>query len=170
VARHDGVDRVGGLQVLVNRSDQLPENSSGLDRSPIHLLHRATQAAAEVFAQGMRHNGLTPRQLAVLLSVAANEGLSQTGVVERTGIDRSTTADIVKRLQRKGLLLRRRTKQDARTYSVTLTDQGRRALRTAEPLSNRIDAQVLDALPANRRRDFVNHLRSIIENLQGNLL
>jgi DNA-binding MarR family transcriptional regulator len=68
------------------------------------------------------------------------------------------------------LLLRRRTKQDARTYSVTLTDQGRQVLRTAEPLSNRIDTQVLDALPANRRRDFVNHLRSIIENLQGNLL
>ena len=62
----------------------------------------------------MKDGDLTPRQLAVLVTVAQNEGLSQTGLVDRTGIDRSTLADIVRRMQRKGLLQRRRTKEDAR--------------------------------------------------------
>jgi DNA-binding MarR family transcriptional regulator len=47
----------------------------------------------------MKDGDLTPRQLAVLVTVANNEGLSQTGLVDRTGIDRSTLADIVRRLQ-----------------------------------------------------------------------
>jgi hypothetical protein len=84
------------------------------DRSPIHLLHRASQAVGQIFAAGMRTNDLTPRQLAVLVAVAENEGLSQADLVERTGVDRSTLADIVKRLKGKGLLQRRRTREDAR--------------------------------------------------------
>jgi DNA-binding MarR family transcriptional regulator len=50
---------------------------------------------------------------------------------------------------------------------VKLTDQGRRLLRTAEPLGKRVDERILDALPPQRRGDFINRLRSIINTLQG---
>jgi DNA-binding MarR family transcriptional regulator len=139
---------------------------TGLDRSPIHLLHRASQAVHVIFAMGMASNGLTPRQLAILHTVADNEGVSQTGLVERTGIDRSTLADIVKRLKGKGLLQRRRTKEDARGYAVKLTDEGRKVLRTAEPLAKRVDSRILDALPAKQRDQFINALGSIISTLE----
>ena len=43
-------------------------------------------------------SGLTPRQFAVLMTIAEEEGLTQTDLVDRTGIDRSTLADIVARL------------------------------------------------------------------------
>src|SRR6185295_5573273 len=110
--------------------------------------------------------GLTPRQLAVLFTVSQNEGLSQTGLVDRTGIDRSTLADIVRRMQRKGLLQRRRTREDARAYAVKLTDEGRRILRTAEPLAKKVDERVLDALPTKQREQFIDDLQSIVDTLQ----
>jgi DNA-binding MarR family transcriptional regulator len=137
-----------------------------LTRSPIHLLHRASQVVEDVFSTEMQRDRLTPRQLAVLTTVAQNEGLSQTGIVERTGIDRSTLADIVRRMQRKGLLQRRRTKEDLRAYAVKLTDTGRNVLGTTEPLAKRIDRRVLDALPANRREEFITALASIIGRLE----
>jgi DNA-binding MarR family transcriptional regulator len=139
---------------------------TGLDRSPIHLLHRASQAVGVVFGMGMAGNGLTPRQLAILLAVAENEGVSQTDLVERTGIDRSTLADVVKRLKGKGLLQRRRTKEDARAYAVKLTEEGRKVLRTAEPLARRVDSHILVALPAKQRDQFINALGSIISMLE----
>jgi DNA-binding MarR family transcriptional regulator len=114
----------------------------------------------------MKIGGLTPRQLAVLITVSQNEGLSQTGLVERTGIDRSTLADIVRRMQRKGLLQRRRTKEDARAYAVKITDEGRRVLRTAEPLAKRVDDKVLDALPGKQREQFIDDLQAIVDTLQ----
>lgn len=138
---------------------------NGIDRSPIHLLHRAGQCAGDIFHAEIK-GGLTSRQLAVLLSVTQNEGVSQTGLVEATGVDRSTLANIVHRLQRKGLLQRRRTKEDARAYAVKLTDEGRRVLRTVEPLAKRVDERVLGALPATQRERFIGSLQTIIEALE----
>ena len=142
------------------------DTADRLNRSPIHLLHRAGQCAGDVFQAEMKIEGLTPRQLAVLMTVAQNEGLSQTGLVERTGIDRSTLADIVRRMQRKGLLQRRRTREDARAYAVKLTDEGRRVLRTAEPLAKKVDERILDALPGKQREQFIDDLLAIVDTLQ----
>lgn len=52
------------------------DNADRLNRSPIHLLHRAGQCAGDVFHAEMKVGGLTPRQLAVLITVSQNEGLS----------------------------------------------------------------------------------------------
>jgi DNA-binding MarR family transcriptional regulator len=133
-----------------------------LDRSPLHLLHRASQRASGVF-QGELTGGLTPRQFIILTTVAQDEGLNQTQLVERTGIDRSTLADVVRRMLRKGLLQRRRTREDARAYAVKLTEEGRRALRQAEPLARRADEKLLAALSAPERDRFVQGLRRIVE-------
>jgi DNA-binding MarR family transcriptional regulator len=142
------------------------DTTDRLNRSPIHLLHRAGQCAGDIFHAEMKVDGLTPRQLAVLVTVSNNEGLSQTGLVDRTGIDRSTLADIVRRMQRKGLLQRRRTKEDARAYAVKLTDEGRKVLRTAEPLAKRVDDRILDALPNKQRDQFIDGLQAIVDMLQ----
>ena len=109
----------------------MPRNGR-LDRSPVHLLHRAGQCAADIFQAEI--SDLTPRQLAILMTVASDEGASQTKLVDATGVDRSTMADIVKRLVRKRLLQRRRTREDARAYAVKLTDEGRRVLSAASPV------------------------------------
>jgi len=141
-------------------------NSDRLRRSPIHLLHRAGQCAADVFHAEMGDRDLTPRQLAVLTAVSEEEGASQTKLTGRTGIDRSTLTDLVRRLQRKGLLQRRRKSDDARAYAVNLTEEGQRVLRAAAPLGKRVDERVLDALPNKKRQQFIEALASIVDALQ----
>jgi DNA-binding MarR family transcriptional regulator len=136
-----------------------------LERSPIHLLHRAGQCASDVFQGEMGEGDLTPRQYAVLVAVSQNEGLSQTDLVERTGVDRSTLADIVRRMLKKGLLQRRRTKDDARAYAVKLTDEGWRILKAADPLARRVDEKILAALPGQQRERFLQDLTLIVEAL-----
>jgi len=137
-----------------------------LERSPIHLLHRAGQCAGEIFQTEMSDGDLTPRQFAVLHTVAQNEGLSQTDLVQRTGIDRSTLADIIRRMLRKGLLQRRRTKEDARAYAVKLTDEGWRVLKSAEPMAKRVDDKILAVLPGQQQRErFLEDLNKIVRTL-----
>ncbi len=137
-----------------------------LDRSPIHLLHRASQCASDIF-QGEIAGDLTPRQFAILLTVAQNEGLSQTHLVERTGIDRSTLADVIRRMLKKGLIQRRRTREDARAYAVRLTDEGWRVLKMAEPLARRADEKILSALSSAERDRFVKGLTEIVRSLEA---
>jgi MarR family transcriptional regulator, temperature-dependent positive regulator of motility len=142
-------------------------SANGLDRSPVHLLHRAYQLTGDVFKAEVKIEGLTPRQLATLLAVAENEGLSQTDLVERTGIDRSTMADITRRLISRRLLTRRRTKDDARTYAVKLTDEGSRVLRTVAPQTKAVDERVLNSLAPARRDQFVSALLELVGTLEG---
>jgi MarR family transcriptional regulator, temperature-dependent positive regulator of motility len=141
-------------------------NAHALDRSPIHLLHRAAQSASEAFDAVIGKKHLTPRQLLVLAAVADNQGSSQTAIVGLTNIDRSTLADIIRRLQRRGWVQRRRSKEDARAYNVNLTEEGRQVLRDARPLSNRIDTRVLAALPVGQRERFIEMLSSIVKTLE----
>jgi DNA-binding MarR family transcriptional regulator len=136
-----------------------------LERSPLHLLHRAGQCAAEMFQIELGSDDLTPRQYAVLLTVAQNEGLSQTQLVDLTGIDRSTLADIVRRMLKKGLLQRRRTRDDARAYSVKLTDEGTKVLKSHDPRARRVDERILSSLPAPQRDRFLQDLNAIVQTL-----
>jgi hypothetical protein len=57
----------------VPQEDSTAETAT-LARSPIHLLHRAGQCAADIFTAEMAGLDLTPRQFAVLLTVSMNEG------------------------------------------------------------------------------------------------
>src|SRR6185312_1619941 len=136
-----------------------------LERSPLHLLHRAGQCASEMFQIELGGDDLTPRQYAILLTVAQNEGLSQTQLVELTGIDRSTLADVVRRMLKKGLLQRRRTRDDARAYSVKLTDEGTKVLKSHDPRARRVDERILSSLPAPQRDRFLQDLNAIVQTL-----
>jgi len=79
-----------------------------------------------------------------------------------TGIDRSGTAELVRRLVSSGLLQRRRTKQDARVYAVRLTPQGRKMLTIGERASRAAGIDLLASIPNRQRAAFVAALASII--------
>ena len=138
---------------------------SHLDKSPVHLLHRIEQFASDVFLEEMKATNLTPRQFAVLLTISEYEGLSQTGLVDRTGIDRSTLADIIRRMLKKGLVSRKRTKDDARAYSVNLTVKGKDALSIAMPASLCADDRILETLPTADREKFLKYLSVIVRSI-----
>lgn len=140
-----------------------PENN--LRNSPVHLLHRAGQCAGGIFHSTCPLEDLTPRQYAVLLTISQNEGLSQTDLVDATGIDRSTLADIARRLLTKGLLQRQRTKEDARVYSVKLTEAGWKVLKAAQPAMALVDQRILSVLPQGQRDGFLSSLHMIVQSM-----
>lgn len=135
--------------------------------SALHLLHRAGQCADEMFAVSVGELGLTPRQFAVMTAIANSEEPSQTTLVELTGIDRSTMADIVRRLTARGLVQRRRTRRDARRYAVRLTDKGENALRLAEPAARTTEERILSVLAPTQRDVFLKSLSRIVLSVDG---
>lgn len=113
----------------------------------LHNIHRAEQSAAALWAD-KSESDLTVRQVVVMAAVAEAPGASQTALVTMTGIDRSTLADMIKRLCSRGLARRRRTKEDARAYAVVLTEHGMDALARAQRAVPQIEAQLLKDMPA----------------------
>lgn len=129
-----------------------------LKNSPGHLLRRAQQYANDLYSKEVGASGPTPRQFEVLFAVSQNEGLSQTDLVYATGIDRSTLADMIARMLKKGLLSRHRTKDDARANAVSITPAGRRVLSSAMSSVNKAESGALSVLPASQRGGFMKAL------------
>ena len=130
--------------------------------STTHLLHRAGQLAEDIFSRSIGDLGITARQYVVLSVVDGLEDPSQTTLCEISGIDRSTLADIVRRLVSSGLLTRRRTRNDARMYAVRITPEGKSVLEKAGPIAQKVDAAVLTALSASERETFNNLLEKVV--------
>lgn len=137
--------------------------SDTLSRSVIHLLHRANQCVGELFQAEMAGIDLTARQYIILLTVSNMQGASQQDIIDATAIDRSTVSQVVQIMIRKGLLKRKRTREDARTYAITLTDLGQNVLQTAQPIVDRVNEAFLAALPAAQAKMLVNSLGLIVE-------
>ncbi len=144
------------------------EQVKKLEKSPYHLLKRAAQHAANIYMSDVGKRGLTQRQYTVLTAVEAGDGMSQTDLVNLTGIDRSTLADMISRLVSQGYLQRKRSKEDARTNIVRLSAAGRKALASAQPGAADVDKQILAAIPAGKRKEFIQMLGLLAANVNGN--
>ena len=134
-----------------------------LASSPSHLLHKVLQLALDIYAEETGKGALTQRQYAVLAAAATADGASQTDLVNMTGIDRSTLADMVARMIEKGWLGRERSKTDARAKTVRLTDKGRAALKEIAPKVEAADERILANLVASRRSGFISALGSLAD-------
>ena len=136
-----------------------------LDQSPSHLLHRALQRALDIYAEGFGEDGITQRQFAVLAAADEREGATQADLVRITGIDRSTLADMARRMIAKGLLERERSNVDARANAVRLTEAGRAALADARPKMAAADAKLLKLISGGgRRATFLSLLRDLAKS------
>lgn len=129
----------------------------------LHLLHRAGQIADELFLdQRQGRVQLTPRQYQVLKTVGELNGPSQADLVKATGIDRSTVADLIRRLIKLGFVVRRRRSSDVRCYVVKLTPIGEAELRAGH-LSAKLAGTALVARVSPRHRAaFVQGLQQIV--------
>ena len=137
-------------------------NGFDLSQSPSYMLRRCVQYANDLFSQEPAASDLTKQQFTVLAAVEQNEGVSQTDLVSVTGIDRSTLAEMIRRMIEKGLLQRERTETDARANAVRLGPAGRKALRGARMASEKVERALLSSLPASDRAKFSRMLSSIV--------
>ncbi len=133
--------------------------SGELDDSLYHLLKRAARLAADIHLSRSGGSGLTQRQFAVLFCLSQNDGASQTLLVRRTGIDRSTLADLAARMEARGLIRRENSERDRRARELHLTPKGRRALRAMEPLMADVDQIIFGLLSPERAEAFRQTLK-----------
>lgn len=138
-------------------------NGFDLSEAPSHLIRRCQQFYGDLYAREAGARELTKPQFTLLAALEPNDGASQTALVEITGIDRSTLAEMVRRMLEKGLLTRERTEEDQRANAVAISPSGRKALRSARNAADRAERALLEALPAPDRQKFVKALREIAQ-------
>jgi DNA-binding MarR family transcriptional regulator len=124
-----------------------------LNSHPGHLARRLQQAH-HLLWNTMVSEEITSPQFAVLNTLVAESGLDQRTVGERVGLDRSTIAEVISRLIRRGFLDKVRDPQDGRRFLLRLTDDGLRAHRKLTVRTARMNQVFLAPLSAEERTLF----------------
>ena len=140
--------------------DSAESESFRLAGSPSHLLHRAEQLATERFAQ-LVGDTITLRQFILLAAISEQPGLSQSDLGRVTGVDRSTLADMMAKMEGRGWVVRTPSTSDGRAYSVLLGQAGGMMLSATTKHARAADAAILDLLPRTKGRSFLNVLSKL---------
>lgn len=144
--RSNGVGRDGGIE---------------LTTAPGHLIRRAQQAHNLIWSTEV-DDSLTSIQFAVLNVLVAEPGIDQKTLGERVHLDRSTIADVVARLVKRGLIKRVRDTTDGRRRLLKLSSAGTATLRKATPAVERVGVRLVEPLSAAEVDQFMTLLEKVV--------
>ena len=102
-----------------------------LSRQLCFALYAASRAMTAVYAPLLDALGLTYPQYLVLLVLWDHDGERVSGIGDRLQLDSATLTPLLKRLEARGLVERRRSAADERVVEVFLTAEGKRLKRRA---------------------------------------
>jgi len=110
-------------------------------------------------AEALKRVGLTPATFALLNVLGARTGAIQRELSSDMGVDPSAMVTLIDELERAALVERRRRPDDRRAWEVTITPKGRRTLRAARRLAERVEDDVLGGLEPAERHQLLTLLR-----------
>lgn len=127
-----------------------------------HLLHRSAQQADALVECALSELQLTARQFVVLDCIYLTPATNQVQLGQSTGIDRSTLVNIIDRLERRGLLQRRKSTIDRRESVLLLTTEGAAVLAAARPAVRETNTNLIGSMPADLRDAFLEGLERLV--------
>jgi MarR family transcriptional regulator, lower aerobic nicotinate degradation pathway regulator len=134
-----------------------------LESLPGYYIRRLQQIAVAIFLQETEKHGVTPVQFAALHKVGITPGIDQRTLARSIGLDTSTIAGVVDRLEARGMMQRKASPEDRRVRLLSLTDGGQNLLRAVGPDMLKAQQRILQPLPAAERDEFMRMLRKLVD-------
>jgi len=120
--------------------------------APGYLFRRMQQIAVAIFMEECKAFDLTPVQYAALIAIRTHPGIDATRLSAVIAFDRSTLGSVIERLEAKGHIERKPSREDKRVKLLHLTRAGASVLRDIMPSVDRAQARMLEPLkPADRK-------------------
>jgi DNA-binding MarR family transcriptional regulator len=130
---------------------------------PGFLIRRLHQLHGSLFLEETRAFGITPVQYSLMTALLERGELDQNSLALEIGLERTSVAEVVPRLQARGLVQRLKDKRDARVRLVRLTPKGRTLLKNIGPAAQRAHDRTIDRLPKGERDLFLLQLIRLVE-------
>jgi DNA-binding MarR family transcriptional regulator len=131
---------------------------------PGFLVRRLHQIHLALFAEECGQFGVTPVQYSILTVVGVRPGLEQARLAHEVGVDRTTLANVLARLERRGLVRRAVPEGgDRRTKQVFPTAPGRGLVRRMDGAARQAHERTVEALAPEERALFLAQLRTLVD-------
>ena len=148
----------------ISTAETIPPRLAALYGRPGFLLRRAHQIGVSLFLDEMGDEMVTTTQFGVLMILRHFEGLDQLEVSKKVGLDRTTTALVVRKLQDKGFAIRVADPADGRRKVIVLTGKGERALEALREPAARARVRALSVFDKEQADTFLLLLAKIVSH------
>ena len=142
------------MPALRPKPEPPPIDSPERRRLPL-LLRRAWYGLNQAFRRRIAHLELTPDQFTVMRTLLENDGITQRELAHLISSDPNTVASLVNRMAQAGLIERETHERDRRANRLRLKSRGRQQYEKARAIAVQLQAEVLGAVPAARREQFL---------------
>jgi DNA-binding MarR family transcriptional regulator len=158
---------MGLMETNENQLKSDPQIRPGfeLNTSALHIFHRIGQYASDMHAKELGRGGLTQRQFAILSVLSKIGAASQVQLVKETGIDRSTLAEILARMEKSGVILRQKSATDNRANVVELSAEGKTVFADNLPKFVKIDQKIISTLGESKGRKLLELANGLMEKM-----
>jgi DNA-binding MarR family transcriptional regulator len=151
-------------EAAVNEEDSVPEISTGhLWERPGYLVRRLNQIHQSLFFECCKDFTITPVQYGLLTTLSEQPGLDQTSLCAQIGVDRTTTADVLRRLEQRSLVKRVPSPLDGRQKLAHITAQGTRLMHQMYEKMREAQVRFLEPLSPEDRIRFVEMMMQLVE-------
>jgi DNA-binding MarR family transcriptional regulator/GNAT superfamily N-acetyltransferase len=131
------------------------------DVAAVRRFNRFYTRQLGLLQKGVHHSPFTLTEGRVLYEVATRPGVLASELVRDLQVDAGYLSRILKRFEGDGLVARRRSAEDARQASLSVTAKGRRTFASLDRNSSAEAGAMLDRLPETRRGELLRSLRSV---------
>jgi len=111
----------------------------------------------------MNAAGLTTAQVAVLNLIASSKQVKQRDLAKRLKQNESAITAMIARLMKAGLVSRQRSEKDARTWTLELTETGKKTLKRVKKPFDEINARLDRALGSKSASMLSKQLEAIAD-------
>lgn len=133
-----------------------------LRRKPGHLLWRAQQLGWQLFAEEVQDSNITPVQEVVLFALRQRPHVDVKTLANLVALDRSTTGDVVSRLEQRGFIHRVLDKKDRRAWSLSLSPAGKEFTDDLVPITRKAVERFMSTITAREQEELMRILRKLV--------
>jgi DNA-binding MarR family transcriptional regulator len=130
---------------------------------PGFLVRRLHQVHTALFIEETAGFDVTAVQYSLLTALAEHGEMDQNTLAFEIGLERSSVAEVLPRLESRGLIARRQSEQDKRVKLVKLTRKGKSVFQRMDDAVRRAHDRTIEVLPQEQRELFMLQLIRLIE-------
>jgi DNA-binding MarR family transcriptional regulator len=131
---------------------------------PGFLIRRLHQIGAALFYDECHSESITPLQIGMLTALSMNPWLDHKAIGRELALDRTTTAEVLKRLVEKGLVETKVNPDDRRSRLSVITKKGLTLINELQQSIQRSQERLLEPIPAPQRAEFMRLLAQLVDS------
>ena len=130
-----------------------------------HLIQQAHSALFRASDQALREQvGLTASQQTVLYVLMQQNGAQISAIADQLKMGRSSLTGLIDRMAERGLVSRRRSSADGRSFEIFIEDAGREAVNSTVTDTRHINKSLLEPFSLEERAVIERFLRHVSDN------